>query len=157
MTAPPVHDANFYTRWNRRHDFCAACGRSGTYGNLTSHHIVKQGRSDEACNLLRVCLHPCHDLAEGLDVRGDRKFVWLGEPPDMRCEMVKGDLLPKITLAVALSMKRLADPKEYNAERLQELRGCRLPDPEPIPDHFLRLLMLHRPELIGRRPRKLAQ
>jgi len=55
----------------------------------------------------------CHDLAEDRDVRG----------PD-------NELLPKLTEGNCLWLKAKYNPKEYDAERLQELKGCRLDDPE---------------------------
>jgi hypothetical protein len=124
----PSKDEAFYTAWGKAHDHCAACGRSGGGAlDLSTHHIVKQGRAHEAANLLRLCIHPCHDLAEGLDVR------------------VNGYLLPKITIGVALSMKMRSDPAEVDLARLQELRGSRLPDPEVIPAAFVLAYRRNRP------------
>lgn len=118
----------FYQRWALDHPFCAACGRTDS---LTSHHIVKQGRSHEACNLLRLCQHPCHDLAEGLDI-------------------LPRALFPKLTIGHCLALKWINDPAEYDAARLQELRSSRLPDPEPVPEWFLAQLRRARPELAVR-------
>ena len=148
----PVKDEEAYAEWGRRHTFCAACGRSESAFGLSTHHIIKAGRSHEPCNLLRLCLVPCHDLAELLDVRGPAKFAWRKAADGRLLDRVQipGDLLPKITIGIALSMKLRADPAEVNWERLQELRGCRLPDLEEIPAHFQRLLMLNRPELFAR-------
>lgn len=110
----PCKDEDFYREWAIRHPRCAACGGRGE----ETHHIVKQGRSHEPCVLLRLCV-VCHQLAEGLDVRG----------PD-------GELLPKLTIGICLTLKWYADPDEYDPDRLQELRGRALPEPESIPDYF---------------------
>lgn len=133
----------FASWWGRQHPFCAACG-AGEYGthSLTNHHLIggRGGRSDEACNLLRLGWHPCHQLAEGMTIHGE------GEPcvgfPNIR----KNTMLPKITLGIALSLKLRCDPEEMELERLQELRGSRLPEPEEIPRHFVDLWNRNRPE-----------
>lgn len=116
----PCKDEEAYKAWGAVRARCAACGKSGrqAWPGLTTHHIVKPGRSHDPCNLLRLCGR-CHDLAEVLDVRG----------PD-------GELLPKLTMAICLTIKMRADPGEYDAGRLEELYGKRLPDPEPIPALF---------------------
>jgi len=133
MRKPPSKDEEFYHRWGLDHPFCGCCGRQD---GLSTHHIVKQGRAHEACNLLRLCQHPCHDLAEGLDV------PYVGSSEDR--------LLPKLTIGVCLTLKWINDPAEYDAARLQELRGCRLPDPEPIPAAFATRLRWYRPDLAVR-------
>ena len=143
--AKPSKDTAFYADWGRAHDYCAACGRDGGIFGLSTHHIVKQGRAHEACNLLRVCISPCHDLCELLDVRGPAKYAINSRG----CvERFPGELLPKITLGIALSMKLRCDPAEVDMARLQELRGSRLPEPEPIPDEFIRSFKLNRPDVI---------
>ncbi len=143
--AKPSKDTVFYAEWGRQHTFCAACGRDGPTFGLQSHHIVKQGRSHEAANLLRLCAWPCHSLAEGLDVRGASTMF---EDPWLGLIRVPGDLLPKITLGIALSMKLRCDPAEVDMARLQELRGSRLPDPEEIPLYFVRQFAANRPDVI---------
>ncbi len=135
----PSKDEEFYTAWGLAHWFCAACGRTE---GLSTHHIIKQGRAHEACNLLRLCLHPCHDLAEVLDVPD--AFPTFG----VRVIASAGRLLPKITIGVALSMKLRCDPAEVDMDRLQQLRGSRLPDPEPIPAYFVRQFAANRPDVI---------
>jgi hypothetical protein len=111
--------------WGRRHDVCAACG-AGEYGThvLTTHEIIggSGGRSQEPCNWLRLGWEPCHLLASGLDCRGEKNWF-----------------LPKITLGIALSLKLRCDPDEVDWDRLQELRGSKLPDLEEIPRHFVDL------------------
>ena len=140
---PAVRNTTAYVAWGRAHPFCAACGREGggAFG-ISTHHIVggSGGRSDEPCNLLRMCMHPCHDLAEKLDVRGPARYAhdFTGAIVQLR-----GELLPKITLGIALSMKLRCDPNEVDWDRLQELRGRRLPDLE----HFINLWRRNRPEV----------
>lgn len=137
----PSKSKRFYSQWGEAHNFCAACGREdgGVFG-LSSHHIVKQGRAHEACNLLRLCISPCHDLAEGMTIRGE------GEPCVGFPEIRKNMLLPKITLGIALSLKLRCDPDEVDWDRLQELRGSKLPELEPIPTYFVDLWKRNRLE-----------
>ncbi len=137
----PCKDEAFYTAWGRAHWYCAACGRTE---GLSTHHIIKQGRAHEDCNLLRLCLHPCHDLAEGLTVAGDEEWK---HGPNGRKWKVRY-LMPKITIGIALSMKLRCDPAEVDMDRLQQLRGSRLPDPEPIPAYFVRQFAANRPDVI---------
>lgn len=145
-----VHNPVLAAKWGRSKPFCAACG-AGEYGLhvLTNHHVIpgSGGRSDEPCNWLRLGMHVCHDLASGLDVRGEPRWVRCHEcgPGILSCKSCmgfgwvheSGILLPKITLGIALSLKMRADPDEVDLERLQELRGSRLPDLEPIPQFFI--------------------
>lgn len=105
----PGKDREVLSAFVATHPRCQACG--ATHG-LQIHHIVKQGRAHEPTNLLRLCVR-CHHLAEGLDVRGR-----------------DGRLLPKLTIGNCLWLKRDQEPAVYDAARLQELRGSRLPDPE---------------------------
>jgi len=106
-----VKDKHAAREWALKQDCCVNCGRRD---NLSVHHIIggRGGRSDEPCNMLCLCM-PCHDLAEDRDVRG----------PD-------GELLPKLTEGNCLWLKMTYNPKEYDAERLQEMKRCRLDDPE---------------------------
>lgn len=126
----PVKDPKFYKKWAEDHPRCQCCGIGETAARrrdggvpISTHHIVKFKRSDEACNLLRLC-NRCHQLAEGI-------------------RQVEGDLLPKLTLGVCLTIKMMRDAEAYDPERLAQLRGCALPDPEPIPD-FLQAEFLAR-------------
>ena len=65
---------------------------------MHTHHIVGgSGRSDEACNLIRVCAY-CHRRIH----RTER---------------------PVITLYDVLMAKLDHDPKEYDLDRIEELRG----------------------------------
>lgn len=147
-----VHNPALAAKWGRAHDFCAACG-AGEYGLhvLTNHHIIpgSGGRSDEPCNWLRLGMHVCHDLASGLDVRRPGSHVRCETCGDRNpsCRWCKGrgitwkpgTLLPKITLGIALSLKLRCDPDEVDWDRLQELRGSKLPNLEPIPQFFIDL------------------
>lgn len=120
-----IDDDEWYAEWNRAHTFCHCCGIPASVASrerwpgLSTHHIVKQGRSDEACNLIRLCQR-CHDLAEGHSIRDTRT----------------GELFPTLPLAVCLTIKRLREPDDYDEARLLRLRGRPLPDPIPLPDVF---------------------
>ena len=104
----------FATRWARR-------------TGLQTHHIIKPGRSDEPCNLLRVC-EQCHRIVEGERVPHD-----------------KGGHYPKLTLAHVLHCKREHDPHEYDLDRLTVLWRHRkrkdgfdpLPTPQALPETFM--------------------
>lgn len=133
----PCKDERFYRQWSAARAFCYACGGPGDFRGLQTHHIVKQGRSHEACNLVRLCAR-CHELAEGLDVRGPAKTVYLRRGRRVIEERGLGDLLPKLTIGMCLTLKAMHDPDEVDLSRLQELRGSRLPDPEPVPEFFTR-------------------
>lgn len=114
----PVKNQNWYTAWNKDHTFCMACGipedaaRVHRWPGLSTHHIIKRGRSDEPCNLIRLCQR-CHDAAECLGT--GKKFPWL-------------------TLGIILTIKKMRDPDNWNPERLKELRLKNLPDLLPVPD-----------------------
>lgn len=116
----PSKDEDTYRAWSAQRTFCYACGHKGDWLPLETHHIVKAGRAHEPCNLIRLC-HRDHCLAEGLDVRDER-----------------GELLPKLTIGMCLSLKSIQDPEEYDAARLEQLRGSRLPEPEAVPEYFMR-------------------
>ena len=118
----PIHDKERAWRWGQEHEACAACwAYIGMFGvMLENHHIIKTGRSDEELNLLRLCRR-CHKLAEGERIRDD-----------------EGNLLPHITLAIALTLKMESDIEHWRPKRLEELRHSCLPNPEPIPAFFLR-------------------
>lgn len=120
----PVDDPEGYRLWASERQWCHCCGIDAdlavfAYAGipLSTHHIVKAGRSDEACNLLRLCGR-CHDLAEGRNLR------------------VASVLLPHLTIAVCLTIKATRDAEAHDPARLAVLFGRRLPDPEPIPPVF---------------------
>lgn len=111
----------------RSHPFCQACGAEPEA--LHIHHIIggRGGRSDEECNLLRLCGLPCHWLAEGLGVRNQ-----FGEP------------IPKLSLGIQLSLKlRAGELDDAALARLTQLHGKRLPDLEAIPSYFERLYRIN--------------
>lgn len=114
------HDEKFYKAWGKAHGHCQCCGYSGSaFGRtLTSHHIIKPGRSHEACNLLRLCQR-CHSLAELLQVRGKDKEV-----------------MPKLTIGVCLAIKLTREPEAFDAARLEVLLGQKLPEVGVIPEIF---------------------
>ena len=124
-----VKSLEAYRAWALAHPFCQLCGKAHKDAEfdgfcLTNHHLVKWGRSDEPCNLLRLCWTPCHMVCEGLSVVN----------PD---GVHAGDRYPKLTLGAALTLKRLRDPGEVDMERLAELRGYALPVEEPVPQFWL--------------------
>jgi len=110
----------FYKDWSASHYFCFACGvpcGRAAWPGLSTHHLIKQGRSHEACNFLRLC-HQCHRLAEGDQIRQN------------------GLLLPKLPLSVCLTVKRFRDPDVWWPERLAQLYLKPLPELEPLPWFF---------------------
>ena len=122
----PVHDKARRQSWADEHECCACCHWNyySGYGNwLTTHHLAngKYGRSDEECNLLRLC-ERCHRLAEMENVRQSN-----------------GVLYPKLTLGIVLTLKLESDSEHYDPARLCELmHRASLPDLEPVPEVFLR-------------------
>ena len=129
----PVKDREAVRRWAERHDCCQVCGidehkaRWVGLTGLQTHHIIKAGRSDEPCNLLRVC-ERCHRIIEGESVPDENGGHW-----------------PRLTLAHVLHCKREHDPQEYNPNRLTVLWRNRqhsaafdpLPRPEPLPETYI--------------------
>lgn len=121
----------------RSHPFCQACGAEPEA--LHIHHIIggRGGRSDENCNLLRLCGLTCHWLAEGLDVQcpaADALFTGV----------FKMTRLPKLPLGVQLSLKlRAVELDNAALARLTQLHGKRLPDLEAIPVYFERLYQIN--------------
>lgn len=116
----PIKNPKLYTQWNKEHTHCQCCGVSSSmavWPGLTTHHIIKSGRSDEPTNLLRLC-PLCHDAAEGLSHKRD------------------GVILPGLPVAICLRIKREREPGCYDAVRLAELRGSNLPQEEDIPDIY---------------------
>lgn len=130
----PVKNRKVVGRWAATHDYCQVClisERAARWRRLTglqTHHIIKPGRSDEPCNLLRVC-ERCHRIIEGERV------------PDR-----KAGHFPKLTLAHVLHCKRELDPHEYDPDRLTVLWRHRerkdgfdpLPRPQSLPEAFIK-------------------
>jgi hypothetical protein len=125
-----VKDPVFYKAWAWAHTYCYCCGirqnRGGPFRDLTTHHIVKPGRSDESCNLLRLCLR-CHNLAEM------QTIVW------------NGHTLPTLPLGVCLTLKMARDPVDWNPTRLAQLYLQSLPDMLPVPDVLEQEYRINRP------------
>jgi hypothetical protein len=123
MKARPVKNPKFYAQWNADHDFCQCCGidaitaQHERWPGLSTHHIVKFGRSDEACNLIRLC-DRCHRLAERAIIREN------------------GIELPILEIGMVLTIKMTRDCEVWDPDRLQVLRGCSLPDMMSIPEVF---------------------
>ncbi len=129
----PVRDPEAVREWSDRHDSCQVCGiddhtaRWAQITGLQTHHIIKAGRSDEPCNLLRVC-ERCHRIIEGESVPDERGGHW-----------------PHLTLAHVLYCKQEHDPRQYDPDRLTMLWRNRkraidfdpLPPPEPLPEAFI--------------------
>lgn len=164
----PVKSVEALGAYAASHGCCAACGAD--WRPLHIHHIIggRGGRSDEPCNFLRLCFHPCHALAEGLDVRGPSMKKWITakeaaargdvglrnmlmntEKQGMAIN-VPGCLLPKLPLGVQLSIKlRLGELSAADRERLAVLHGRNLPDLEEIPAFFVDQWKRNRPEFNG--------
>lgn len=123
IRANAVDDEKGYAMWALKHRYCHACGvpfykaSRERWPGLTTHHMVKCHRSDEPCNLLRLCGY-CHPLAENQDIKH------------------RGELLPHIGLAIALTIKKRTDPWSWNPERLEELYHRPLPEMAQIPLWF---------------------
>ncbi len=129
----PVKDPKAVRRWSDQHDFCQVCGiddhkaRWAHITGLQTHHIIKAGRSDEPCNLLRVC-ERCHRIIEGESVPDERGGHW-----------------PHLTLAHVLYCKQEHDPRQYDPDRLTVLWRNRkraldfdpLPPPESLPEAYI--------------------
>jgi RNA polymerase subunit RPABC4/transcription elongation factor Spt4 len=128
----PVKDQEAVRQWADRRECCQVCGidehnaRWVQITGLQTHHIIKAGHSDEACNLLRVC-ERCHRIIEGESVPGENGSCW-----------------PHLTLAHVLYCKQEHDPQQYDPDRLTVLWRNRqrtrdfdpLPAPEPLPDMY---------------------
>lgn len=113
MSTKPVKCRQTLAEYAERFPYCQACGIPGERRQLHIHHLVKRGRSDERCNLLRLCW-VCHNRAEA---QGQRIAEW-------------------ITLGTALAIKLYRDPGGWDAGRLTELFLKTLPDLLPIPSEF---------------------
>jgi len=128
-----VKDQEAVWEWTNSHNCCQVCGidehkaRWVGITGLQTHHIIKPGRSDEACNLLRVC-ERCHRIIEGESVPAENEGHW-----------------PPLTLAHVLGCKQEHDPQEFDPDRLTVLWRNRerslafdpLPRPEPLPDAYI--------------------
>lgn len=101
-----VRDDRLRKEWATNRHYCYLCGGSRFQAWVQTAHIFGGAmRSDEPCNLLRLCVH-CH--MRDHDGWGERK----------------------LTLAHKLWLKKKYDPEEYDEERLLEL-SCRVSLPEP--------------------------
>lgn len=135
----PVQDVDARIAWaaaERSRRRCYVCGISDQVSHwmapvpgIQTHHLVGgAARSDEPCNMVRLC-HRCHRI-----VHGDRI------PKD------GGGHLPEITPQNLLWVKREHDPEEFDLDRLTVLKRNRhrtanynpLGDPEPLDEHYLR-------------------
>jgi hypothetical protein len=132
----PVKDPEVLAEFHRRNWWCALCGAE-SFGlhTLTAHHISDGGaRSDEPCNLLMLGWEPCHRLDKEA-MHG--YFTIRGGPIDM----------PILTLGQQLYLKRRANPKDFDPERLAVLIGKPMPEPESPPAWAEALFRRNRPEL----------
>lgn len=115
-----VKSPELYAAYLDAYPYCQACGidmeeaERLRWPGLSRHHIVQFKRSDEWCNLLVLCQRD-HALAEGLAVREN------------------GALLPALSVAICLSLKRCRDAANFNMERSLELLGRRELDLVPVP------------------------
>lgn len=121
-----VRDVKSYREWSVAHDRCQVCQRNqedvrcdGEFPYLLqTHHLIGgAGRSDEPCNLLRLCPR-CHEVYHGFRHRRN------------------GGYWPPITMGVMLMAKKLGDPDEWNPDRLEHLRHRAIPELEPIPQEY---------------------
>jgi hypothetical protein len=113
----PIRDEELRAVWSAQHTYCQACGvhaRDAPWPGLSTHHIIKPGRSDEPCNLLRLCARD-HDLAELKAVR------------------VKGTLLPKLPWPVCCSLKAIREAEASDPVRLATLAKRLEIELPPIP------------------------
>jgi hypothetical protein len=91
---------------------------------MHTHHILggRFGRKDHPANFLRLC-NECHTLVHSGGLRGE-----------------SGTLLPTLSLANCLFLKRESDPENYDLAVLQGFAGkWILPEPEPLPPELLAL------------------
>ncbi len=106
----PIRDPKARKTWASTRTHCYLCGVcwDNTYLGLHTHHIFQGAmRSDEPCNLLRLCAIKCHN----------------------RAHVATGKL--RLTKGQMLWLKRHNDPDEYDEERLLELsRRATLPELE---------------------------
>ncbi len=110
--AKPVRSVPARVEWARDRDVCMVCGLPVRYlrrrfpAGLFTHHIVGGAcRSDEPCNLLRVCAQD-HDRIHANEV----------------------------TLANVLWCKQHCDDANYDPDRIMALRGrASLPELSPPP------------------------
>lgn len=121
--AYPVKNADLYQQYRERYTYCQICGipdqeaQFYRWPGLSTHHIIKAGRSDELTNLLRLCQF-CHDSCHNIinkDIQ--RNFAW-----------------PRFTLGIQLAIKQLRNPEMFCPERLSQLYHKNLPDLEIIPE-----------------------
>lgn len=122
IKAKPVKDRGILEEFAVDQQRCACCWigvNPFLSRKLEVHHMIKQGRSDERCNLLRLC-NECHRLAEFERVRVD------------------GKILPTLTLGRCLWLKLESDSEHFNLPRLAELYHKNLPEVEMLPDALLR-------------------
>lgn len=130
--ANAIHDEASRKNWAKQRTHCQICGRlkSKPYCGVPhqTHHIIRGSRSDEPCNFLFVDAR-CHDLIHDGQIRGD-----------------DGELLTKLSLGHVLTIKRIREPEEFDAERLAVLFGGTLPDELPIPDFLEIEYRKNRPE-----------
>jgi len=113
-----------YAEFNWQFKFCWACGipewkvyNDGYPTYSQRHHIIRPGRVTIRENITRLCFL-CHDLEQGKCVR---RF---------------GVVLPNLSLAHILWLKQIFDTEHYDPERLAQLYGKALPEPERVPDWF---------------------
>lgn len=117
ISVHPVRDEAFRKLWSERHRYCQACGvraDKAAWPGLSVHHIIKRGRSDEACNLLKLCSN-CHAAAETQEVQ------------------VAGSAWPLLPWRVCLTLKAVREHTEFHPARLAELASVEGLDMAKIP------------------------
>jgi hypothetical protein len=113
---------------------CACCwidhrkAERERWPGIQVHHIIKRSRHrcDEPWNLLRLC-ERCHRLAEGETIRD------------------RGVVLPKLSLGHTLWLKFVADPHEWEPEKMAAIYHRELPPLLGLPDAFQAERYSHKP------------
>ncbi len=103
-----IRDPKARKKWASTRTNCYLCGVSwdNTFCGLDTHHIFQGAmRSDEPCNLLRLCATKCH----------------------VRAHFASGEF--RLTKGQMLWLKKHHDPDEYDEKRLLAL-SCRATLPE---------------------------
>jgi len=120
----PITDRNWLVDWGLQHERCSAC--HADWG-LQTHHLIKRSnlRMDRGFNLLRLCYY-CHAAADGLRVAD-----------------VGHEFMPILTFGMCLTLKREADPDEWEPELLRAAYRRPLPDLEPVPEYYQKRRMRH--------------
>lgn len=108
---------------------CACCwAPSGNGIELHRHHLLGGSqRIDDQRNLILLCFQwqpnqpRCHDLYHGHKIPKGNGEYWT-----------------PLTLGMLLVLKAESDPNKYDPDWLREKYRRALPDPEPLPEEYIR-------------------